>query len=63
MHQQVNLAKNLTHWQVNLAKNLMHRQADTSKYPADWQPARPNDQLEIKQRNTEHWQADPSCLP
>ena len=35
--------------QVNLAKNLMHRQVDTSKYPADRQSARPNDQLEIKQ--------------
>ena len=46
---QAALTKNLTHRQVNLAKNLTHRQADTSKYPADWQPARPNDQLEIKQ--------------
>ena len=36
-------------WQADLAKNLTHRQVDTSKYPADWQSARPNDQLEIKQ--------------
>ena len=35
--------------QADLAKNLTHRQADTSKYPADRQSARPNDQLEIKQ--------------
>ena len=47
--QQADLAEKRMHQQVNLAKNLMHRQVHTSKYPADWQSARPNDQLQIKQ--------------
>ena len=47
---QADVAEKQTHRQVNLAKNLTHRQADMSKYPVDRQSARPNDQLEIKQR-------------
>ena len=46
---QADLAEKRMHRQVNLAKNLTYRQVHTSKYPADRQSARPNDQLAIKQ--------------